>query len=54
MVDVERQLITLSADPLGHRHAELGLRFSTEQATLVSVFWEGRGRARRLLPMVAL
>jgi hypothetical protein len=29
-------------------------RFSTEQATLVSVFWAGRVRARRLLPMMAL
>ncbi len=30
------------------------IRFSTEQATLASVFWAGRVRARRLLPMMAL
>jgi len=30
------------------------IRFSTEQATLASVFWAGRVRARRLLPMAAL
>ena len=30
------------------------IRFSTEQATLASVFWAGRIRARKLLPMMTL
>ena len=30
------------------------IRFSTEQATLASVFWAGNVRARRLLPMMVL
>ncbi len=32
----------------------LVIRLSTEQATLASIFWAGRDRARRPLPMMAL
>ena len=34
--------------------ARQAIRFSTEQATLASVFWAGRVRARRRLPMTVL